>query len=72
MSRNNKHTFNPSTSIPSLAWKAILITGGTAGLGRETVLAFAAHEPARIFFTGRKKIAVDKLIRQIYMQQPTT
>ncbi|KAJ6598514.1 dehydrogenase with different specificitie [Mycena sp. CBHHK59/15] len=45
--------FDPATDIPDLSGKIILVTGGTAGIGKESVLAFAKHNPARIYFTGR-------------------
>lgn len=57
-----KLNFNPATEIPSLAGKVILVTGGTAGLGRETILSFVEHEPAHIFFTGRSQGSAGKVI----------
>ena len=36
--------FNPKTDIPNLSGKVIFVTGGTAGLGRETILSLASHE----------------------------
>lgn len=64
--------FNPAKDIPRLTDKVILITGGTAGLGRETVLSFAAHEPAYIFFTGRSQASADKLIQDVTAKHPET
>jgi NAD(P)-dependent dehydrogenase (short-subunit alcohol dehydrogenase family) len=57
-----KLNFDPAEEIPSLESKVILITGGTAGLGYETVLGLAAHSPAHIYFTGRSQSSADKLI----------
>ncbi|KAF7331488.1 Short-chain dehydrogenase/reductase family protein [Mycena kentingensis (nom. inval.)] len=48
-----KFDFDPAKNIPSLEGKVILITGGTAGIGRESVLELARHGPAKIYFTGR-------------------
>ncbi|KIH87901.1 oxidoreductase, short-chain dehydrogenase/reductase family [Sporothrix brasiliensis 5110] len=53
--------FNPENDIPSLAGKVIFVTGGTNGLGRESILAFAKHSPAHIYFTGRDSKAAASL-----------
>lgn len=57
--------------IPQLTDKVILVTGGTNGLGRESVTAFAAHEPACIYFTGRSQASADKLIQEVNSKFPT-
>ncbi|KAF4337218.1 alcohol dehydrogenase Bli-4 [Fusarium beomiforme] len=44
--------FDPK-DIPSLQGKVILVTGATAGLGKESVLQFAYHNPQRIYLCGR-------------------
>ncbi|KNB18133.1 hypothetical protein FOXG_22131 [Fusarium oxysporum f. sp. lycopersici 4287] len=44
--------FNPKY-MPSLEGKVILVTGATAGLGKESVLQFAHHNPQRIYLCGR-------------------
>ena len=64
--------FDPTSEIPSLSGKTILVTGGTAGLGRETILAFAAHEPAQLIFTGRSQASADKLIEEVKERFPRT
>lgn len=58
-------TFDPTTFIPPLANKIIFITGGTAGLGRETILSLATHNPAHIYFSGRSQASADKLIAEV-------
>jgi NAD(P)-dependent dehydrogenase (short-subunit alcohol dehydrogenase family) len=58
-------TFNPTTFIPPLTNKVIFITGGTAGLGRETILSLATHNPAHIYFSGRSQPSADKLIAEV-------
>ena len=35
--------FNPSTDIPQLAGKTVLVTGGSSGLGLESIKHFAQH-----------------------------
>ncbi|KAI9720004.1 MAG: hypothetical protein M1812_003129 [Candelaria pacifica] len=54
--------FSPENDIPSLTGKVIFVTGGTAGLGKETVLALAAHSPSHIYFTGRSQPRANELI----------
>ncbi|KAH7201006.1 hypothetical protein BKA60DRAFT_165390 [Fusarium oxysporum] len=44
--------FNPKY-MPYLEGKVILVTGATAGLGKESVLQFAHHNPQRIYLCGR-------------------
>lgn len=52
-----------------LAWKPL--TGpltwnqGTAGLGKESILQLAKHNPERIFFTGRNQKSAAKVIEDI-------
>jgi NAD(P)-dependent dehydrogenase (short-subunit alcohol dehydrogenase family) len=58
--------FNPETAIPSLAGKVIIVTGGNAGLGKETILQLAKHNPERIYMASRsepKALAAIKDIR---------
>jgi NAD(P)-dependent dehydrogenase (short-subunit alcohol dehydrogenase family) len=57
--------FDPATFIPSLTDKVVFITGGTAGLGRETILSLACHGPAHIYFSGRSQSSAKKLIAEV-------
>ncbi|KAF2204416.1 dehydrogenase with different specificitie [Delitschia confertaspora ATCC 74209] len=54
--------YNPSTDIPDLSGKVILITGGTTGLGAKTILQLASHLSERILFTGRNASAASNVI----------
>jgi len=65
-----KPQFSPANDIPSLVGKVIIVTGGTAGLGRETVLSFAAHGPAHIYFTGRSQPSADSLVKETKARFP--
>ncbi|KAH7117341.1 oxidoreductase, partial [Dactylonectria macrodidyma] len=38
-------------SIPDLARKVVFIIGGIAGIGKETLLTLAKHNPAQLYFT---------------------
>jgi NAD(P)-dependent dehydrogenase (short-subunit alcohol dehydrogenase family) len=57
--------YHPSTAVPDLSGKVILLTGGTAGLGREMLLLLAAHHPAHIFFTGRNASAAQAVTSEL-------
>ncbi|KAH8898198.1 NAD(P)-binding protein [Thozetella sp. PMI_491] len=46
-------TFNSAKDIPSLRDKVILVTGGSSGLGKQSILDLARHGPARIFLAAR-------------------
>ncbi|KAL2373198.1 oxidoreductase [Blastomyces gilchristii SLH14081] len=48
-----------------LSGKVIVITGGTAGVGKEEILKLAQHNPAHIYFTGRNVQAVNSLIDEV-------
>ncbi|KAI0475568.1 hypothetical protein GGR56DRAFT_519965 [Xylariaceae sp. FL0804] len=54
--------WDPKKEIPDLSGKVIVVTGGTAGVGRGTVLELATHNPAHIIFTGRNAQAADAVI----------
>ena len=43
---------------------------GTAGLGRESVIDFAAHNPTHIYFTGRNASAASSLIAELQSTHP--
>ncbi|TDZ30493.1 putative oxidoreductase [Colletotrichum spinosum] len=60
-----KDLVDPTPSIPSLDGKVIFVTGGTAGLGKATILALLARNPAHIYFSGRSRAAADALIASI-------
>jgi NAD(P)-dependent dehydrogenase (short-subunit alcohol dehydrogenase family) len=63
--------FNPSTEIPSLKDKVVCVTGGTAGLGRETIFNLAAHNPSHIYFSGRSQSSADALISSLHNSYPS-
>ncbi|KAH8812351.1 short-chain dehydrogenase/reductase [Xylogone sp. PMI_703] len=62
---------NPSSDIKSLAGKVILVTGGNAGIGKETVLQLAKHNPSKIFLAARTESKANDAIASIKSQVPS-
>ncbi|EXJ86406.1 hypothetical protein A1O3_03357 [Capronia epimyces CBS 606.96] len=60
--------FKPATGIPSLAGKVILVTGGNNGIGKETVLQLARHNPQKIFLAARNESKAKAAIASIKSQ----
>ncbi|KAK0611847.1 hypothetical protein B0T14DRAFT_571704 [Immersiella caudata] len=64
--------FNPSTDIPSLKGKTILVTGGNSGLGKQSVLELAKHEPDLIWLAARGETRAQSAIDDILKSLPST
>ncbi|KAK0666972.1 putative retinol dehydrogenase [Cercophora samala] len=65
--------FSPSTSVPSLQGKTILITGGNSGLGKATIQALLQHSPsppARIWLASRDIDRIQSAINEIASAVP--
>ncbi|KAF2809975.1 NAD(P)-binding protein [Mytilinidion resinicola] len=63
-------TFEPAKDIPDLSGKVILVTGGNAGLGQETVLQLAAHHPSKIYLAARTASKAEAAIAEIKKTVP--
>ncbi|TQN65451.1 putative oxidoreductase, partial [Colletotrichum shisoi] len=63
---------DPTPQIPSLEGKVIFVTGGTAGLGKPTILALLAHNPSDIYFSGRSLPSADALIASVASSSPSS
>src|SRR5947208_724424 len=63
--------FNPLTDIPDLARKVIFITGGTAGLGKLSVIHLARKNPAHIYFSGRNASRAEEVIAEVKASAPS-
>lgn len=65
--------FQPEKDIPSLKGKVILVTGGNIGLGKQSILEYAKHEPALIWLGARnakKALAAVEEIKQQVANPP--
>ncbi|KAI9733475.1 MAG: hypothetical protein M1818_007223 [Claussenomyces sp. TS43310] len=58
-------TFDPETDIPDLSGKVILVTGGNSGLGEESVLQLAKHNPKEIILAARSADRAEAAITRI-------
>ncbi|WYZ36105.1 hypothetical protein EsH8_X_000752 [Colletotrichum jinshuiense] len=62
--------FSPKDDIPDLAGKVIIVTGGSSGLGRESVLQLAKHNPAAIYLTARTEARGIAAIKEVHDAVP--
>ena len=59
-----QHSITTSTKFYRQAHRLTASVAGTAGLGKEAILALARHQPSRIFFTGRNSTAAVDVIQE--------
>ncbi|KAJ3468131.1 hypothetical protein MRS44_002196 [Fusarium solani] len=62
--------FDPDKDVGDLSGKVILVTGGTAGLGKSAILTLAAHSPSHIYFTGRSASSATSLVEALKFLSP--
>ncbi|GKZ79622.1 hypothetical protein AnigIFM56816_003825 [Aspergillus niger] len=65
------YSFNPERDINDLSGKVVFVTGGNAGLGKETILQLAHHRPSRIYLGARNAIKAEDAIASIREQVPS-
>ncbi|EEU45267.1 uncharacterized protein NECHADRAFT_41149 [Fusarium vanettenii 77-13-4] len=63
-------SFDPDKDIPDLSGKVILVTGGNTGLGLETVLQLAKHNPAHIYLAARSEEKGNRAIKEVQEKVP--
>ncbi|CAD0023545.1 unnamed protein product [Aureobasidium pullulans] len=63
-------SFEPAKDIPDLSGKVIIVTGGNTGLGKESVLQLAKHNPSQIYLAARTESKATSAIEEIKSQVP--
>lgn len=56
--------------IPDLDGQVIIVTGGNAGLGLETVKQLSSHNAARIYLAARSQEKAEQAIRELQAADP--
>ncbi|KGO57181.1 Short-chain dehydrogenase/reductase SDR [Penicillium expansum] len=62
--------FNPERDITDLSGKVILVTGGNNGLGKETIIQLAKHNPSKIYMASRSEERANTAIAEITKTVP--
>lgn len=62
--------FSPDKDIPDLSGKVIIVTGGSSGLGKETVHQLVKHNPAVVYITARTEARASAAMEEIYRATP--
>jgi NAD(P)-dependent dehydrogenase (short-subunit alcohol dehydrogenase family) len=62
--------FKPDRDIPSLVGKVIFITGANGGLGYESLIHLAKHNPEKIYLCARSKAKYDAAMKGITAAVP--
>ncbi|KAI4724762.1 NAD(P)-binding protein [Aureobasidium sp. EXF-10728] len=63
--------FNPTKDIPDLSGKVIVVTGGSSGLGKESVHQLAKHNPDKIYLAARTSQRGNAAIEEIVQAVPS-
>ncbi|KAJ7161095.1 oxidoreductase [Mycena filopes] len=63
--------FDPA-NIPDLSGKVFFVTGGTAGIGKEALIALAKHNPKALYFTGRNTERGAQIVADLTSAAPST
>lgn len=64
------HHFDVDKDVPDLSGKVCLVTGANTGLGKQTVLELAKHNPSEIYLTARSADKAKEAINEIQHAVP--
>ncbi|KAH6885013.1 hypothetical protein B0T10DRAFT_564413 [Thelonectria olida] len=64
-------SFTPARDIPPLTNKVILVTGGTAGLGKQSILELAKHDPGHLWLAARNVSKAQKTVDEVAKSVPS-
>ncbi|KAE9376609.1 NAD(P)-binding protein [Stipitochalara longipes BDJ] len=67
---NKGVSFDPARDIPSLQGKVILITGGNLGLGKQSALDLAKHNPSELWIAARGEETGNTAVEEIKKISP--
>jgi len=67
---NNPQGFDPARSISNFSSKVVIVTGGNAGVGKESVLQFAKHHPKKLYLCARSQEKFDAAVADIRTSVP--
>ncbi|CAD0105867.1 unnamed protein product [Aureobasidium uvarum] len=63
--------FNPAKDIPDLSGKVIVVTGGSSGLGKESVHQLVKHNPDKVYLAARTSQRGNAAIEEIEKDVPS-
>ncbi|KAK2680380.1 Short-chain dehydrogenase/reductase SDR [Fusarium oxysporum f. sp. vasinfectum] len=63
-------SFIAARDIPPLTKKVILVTGGTAGLGKQSILEFAKHDPGHLWLAARNVAKAQETVNEVVKSVP--
>ncbi|KAG9521281.1 NAD(P)-binding protein, partial [Aureobasidium melanogenum] len=64
-------SFNPPNDIPDLSGKVIIVTGGSSGLGKESVHQLVKRNPAKVYLAARTSQRGNAAIEEIVKDVPS-
>ncbi|KAF8435297.1 hypothetical protein BGX38DRAFT_1217602 [Terfezia claveryi] len=64
-----RNMYNPETGVPNLTGKVAVVTGGNAGLGKNSVLEFARHG-GKVYMASRTESRARQAIEEVIAQVP--